>query len=159
MDHLQTLQNVPARLLTGSSRMGHITLILSSSHWLPIKFRLILRFLFLPIEPCTIRHLSILLTCSILIQHLQQATWIFWQVPAGYSRTSLKTKRDQCCSSRRIVLCGLSWWLQNQPKISLFKVAFGSLSTTMRVSAISWSDVLFSLSLLLIVKPYMTFHC
>lgn len=33
---LQMAQNAAVRLLTGSSRMGHISL--SSLHWLPVKF-------------------------------------------------------------------------------------------------------------------------
>lgn len=40
LDHLQLIQNAAARLLTRSSRTTHITPILSSLHWLPIKFRI-----------------------------------------------------------------------------------------------------------------------
>lgn len=35
--HLQLVQNTAARLLTGSRKFDHITPILSSIHWLPVK--------------------------------------------------------------------------------------------------------------------------
>ena len=40
LDCLQMVQNAAARLLTRSSRTTHITPILSSLHWLPIRFRI-----------------------------------------------------------------------------------------------------------------------
>ena len=40
LDCLQMVQSTAARLLTGSSRMTHITPILSSLKWLPVKFRI-----------------------------------------------------------------------------------------------------------------------
>ncbi len=40
LDCLQMVQNAAARLSTRSSEMTHITPILSSLHWLPIKFRI-----------------------------------------------------------------------------------------------------------------------
>ena len=39
MDRLQLIQNAAARLLTRSSRYCHITPVLASLHWLPVKFR------------------------------------------------------------------------------------------------------------------------
>uniref|UniRef100_A0A8C6TLJ0 Reverse transcriptase domain-containing protein n=1 Tax=Neogobius melanostomus TaxID=47308 RepID=A0A8C6TLJ0_9GOBI len=47
LNRLQMVQNAAARLLTGSSRRSHITPILSSLHWLPIKFRIELKILVL----------------------------------------------------------------------------------------------------------------
>ncbi|XDV22173.1 hypothetical protein PO909_027128, partial [Leuciscus waleckii] len=47
LNRLQMVQNAVARLLTGSSRRTHITPILSSLHWLPIKFRIDLKKLVL----------------------------------------------------------------------------------------------------------------
>lgn len=44
---LQMVQNAAARLLTGSGRRAHINPILSSLHWLPIKFRIDFKILVL----------------------------------------------------------------------------------------------------------------
>uniref|UniRef100_A0A672G6V9 Reverse transcriptase domain-containing protein n=1 Tax=Salarias fasciatus TaxID=181472 RepID=A0A672G6V9_SALFA len=47
LNRLQLVQNAAARLLTGSSRWSHITPVLSSLHWLPIKFRIDFKILVL----------------------------------------------------------------------------------------------------------------
>ena len=39
MERLQLIQNAAARLLTRSNRRCHITPVLSSLHWLPVRFR------------------------------------------------------------------------------------------------------------------------
>ena len=36
---LQLIQNAAARLVTGSGRRDHITLVLKDLHWLPVRFR------------------------------------------------------------------------------------------------------------------------
>ncbi len=40
INKLQIVQNAPARVLTRSRKYDHITPILQSLHWLPIKFRI-----------------------------------------------------------------------------------------------------------------------
>ena len=40
LSKLQRIQNASARLITGSSKYDHITPVLQSLHWLPIKFRI-----------------------------------------------------------------------------------------------------------------------
>lgn len=40
ISHLQLVQNAAARLPTNSNKRDHITLILVSLHWLPVKFRI-----------------------------------------------------------------------------------------------------------------------
>lgn len=48
-NRLQIVQNAAARLLTGTKKREHITPVLSSLHWLPVKFRInfkILLFVF-----------------------------------------------------------------------------------------------------------------
>lgn len=44
--HLQLVQNAVARFLTGTSRHEHITPVLSSLHWLPVRFRIDFKLLF-----------------------------------------------------------------------------------------------------------------
>ncbi len=40
MNHLQTVQNAAARLLTGTRKYEHITPVLLSLHWLPVHFKI-----------------------------------------------------------------------------------------------------------------------
>ncbi|KAF7664436.1 hypothetical protein LDENG_00176370, partial [Lucifuga dentata] len=40
MDRLQVVQNAAAKLLTKSSKRSHVSPLLISLHWLPIKFRI-----------------------------------------------------------------------------------------------------------------------
>ncbi len=47
INKLQVVQNVVARVLTRSRKYDHITPILQSLHWLPIKFRISYKILFL----------------------------------------------------------------------------------------------------------------
>ncbi|TWW57645.1 hypothetical protein D4764_07G0003640 [Takifugu flavidus] len=44
---LQLIQNAAARVLTGIDKRDHITPVLASLHWLPVKFRIIFKTLFL----------------------------------------------------------------------------------------------------------------
>ena len=41
---LQLVQNPAARLLTGTGKQEHISHLMTSLHWLPVHFTLILRF-------------------------------------------------------------------------------------------------------------------
>ncbi len=45
LSRLQIVQNAAARLLTGSRKQDHITPILSSLHWLPVRYRIDLKIL------------------------------------------------------------------------------------------------------------------
>ncbi|TWW71520.1 putative RNA-directed DNA polymerase from transposon X-element [Takifugu flavidus] len=44
---LQLIQNAAARVLTGIDKRDHITLVMASLHWLPVKFRIIFKTLLL----------------------------------------------------------------------------------------------------------------
>ena len=68
--HLQTVQNSAARLLTHTGKGAHITPILASLHWLPVKFRMHFNILVLTFRalqgqvPCYISDLLQLHTSS-----------------------------------------------------------------------------------------------
>src|SRR5512140_3009896 len=47
INRLQLVQNAAARVLTRSKKYDHITPILSSLHWLPVKFRIDFKILLL----------------------------------------------------------------------------------------------------------------
>ena len=46
-EKLQRVQNIAARLITGSSRRDHITPVLKNLHWLPVKLRITFKILLL----------------------------------------------------------------------------------------------------------------
>lgn len=55
LDRLQLVQNAAARLLTGTRKREHITPVLASLHWLPVKFRIdfkILLYVFKALHGC-----------------------------------------------------------------------------------------------------------
>ncbi len=51
INKLQKAQNSAARVLTRSRKYDHITPILQSLHWLPIKFRISYKILLLAYKP------------------------------------------------------------------------------------------------------------
>jgi len=53
INKLQLVQNAAARVLTRSKKKDHITPILSSLHWLPIKFRINYKVLLLTYKALT----------------------------------------------------------------------------------------------------------
>ncbi len=64
LSRLQIVQNAAARLLTGSRKRDHITRILSSLHWLPVRYRIdfkILLFVFKSLNGLAPPYLSDLL--------------------------------------------------------------------------------------------------
>ena len=46
-EKLQRVQNIAARLITGSSRRDHITPVLKNLHWLPVQLRITFKILLL----------------------------------------------------------------------------------------------------------------
>ncbi len=55
---LQLVQNTAARLLSGTRKYEPVTPVLSALHWLPIKYRIDLKFCYLFIKPSIICPLS-----------------------------------------------------------------------------------------------------
>uniref|UniRef100_A0A8C6S6B8 Reverse transcriptase domain-containing protein n=1 Tax=Neogobius melanostomus TaxID=47308 RepID=A0A8C6S6B8_9GOBI len=68
LNRLQMVQNAAARLLTGSSRRSHITPILSSLHWLPIKFRIEFKILVLTFRALHGLPNTCLTCCALLLR-------------------------------------------------------------------------------------------
>ena len=65
LSRLQLVQNAAARLLTGTRRREHITPVLASLHWLPVKFRINFKMLLcIKRKPTMGWHLPTLLSCS-----------------------------------------------------------------------------------------------
>lgn len=47
LNSLQTVKNAAGRLLTGTNKRSHITPVLASLHWLPVRFTFLLKILVL----------------------------------------------------------------------------------------------------------------
>ena len=73
---LQLVQNAAARLLTGHKKRDHITPILASLHWLPIRFRIdfkILLFVFKALNGLAPAYIAELLQCYTPARALRSA--------------------------------------------------------------------------------------
>ncbi|KAK7925857.1 hypothetical protein WMY93_008167 [Mugilogobius chulae] len=84
LHRLQLVQNAAARLLTNSSRYTHITPILSSLHWLPVRFRIdykILMFVFKALHGLAPPYISDILTLHRPSRALRSSSQMVLDVP------------------------------------------------------------------------------
>ena len=91
------VQNATARLLTGTKKREHITPVLSSLHWLPVRFRIdfkILLFVFKSLNGLAPDYLSDLIRVHQPSRALRSGSQMVLEVP----RSSLKTKGDRAFS-------------------------------------------------------------
>ncbi len=94
---LQSVQNAAARLLTGTRKQAHITLILSSFKWLPVQFRIkykLLLFVFKSLNELATKYLEALVSCYSSLMPLRSSDQFFLAVP----RTRCKLKGDRAFS-------------------------------------------------------------
>ncbi len=94
ISRLQLVQNTAARFLTGTSRREHITPVLSSLHWLPVRFRIdfkLLLFVFNAINNLAPSYLSEILTIRNHGRALRSSGQLLLEVP----RTRLKQWGDR----------------------------------------------------------------
>uniref|UniRef100_A0A8C6NZ91 Reverse transcriptase domain-containing protein n=1 Tax=Nothobranchius furzeri TaxID=105023 RepID=A0A8C6NZ91_NOTFU len=93
VSRLQLVQNAAVRLLTGTNRRAHITPVLSSLHWLPIKFRIdfkILALTFRALNGQAPQYLS-----DLLFPHPSGRTlWSSGQNLLKVPKTRFKTRED-----------------------------------------------------------------
>ncbi|KAL3056624.1 hypothetical protein OYC64_019162 [Pagothenia borchgrevinki] len=88
---LQLVQNAAARLLTGHKKRDHITPILASLHWLPIRFRIdfkLLLFVFKALNGLAPAYIAELLQRYTPTRALRSADQLLLIVP----KTRLKTR-------------------------------------------------------------------
>ena len=94
ISRLQLVQNAAARFLTGTSRREHITPVLSSLHWLPVRFRIdfkLLLFVFNAINGLAPSYLSDRLTFRNCGRALRSSGQVLLEVP----RSKLKQWGDR----------------------------------------------------------------
>ncbi len=97
LSRLQLVQNAAARLLTNTKKRDHITPILASLHWLPVKQRIvfkILLFVFKAINGLAPEYIKDLLVVQSFSRLLRSNSHIMLKVP----RTRLKCRGDRAFS-------------------------------------------------------------
>ena len=90
LDRLQLVQNAAARLLTGTRKREHITPVLASLHWLPVKFRIDFKIL-LYVFKALPQYICDLLTPYPTPRSLRSSNQFLLSVP----RAHFKTKGDR----------------------------------------------------------------
>ena len=96
---LQLVQNTAARILTNTNRRAHITPILASLHWLPVKFRIDFKILLITFKAqhgLAPTYISQLLTPCNISRNLRSASLSLLAVP----RSRLATQGDRAFSVR-----------------------------------------------------------
>ena len=91
---LQLVQNAAARVLTGTKKREHITPVLASLHWLPVRYRIdfkILLFVFKALNGLAPQYLAELLHVRTPTRALRSSSELLLVVP----RSRLKTKGDR----------------------------------------------------------------
>ncbi len=94
---LQLVQNAAARLLTGTKMYEHITPVLASLHWLPVRFRIefkMLLIVFKILHGLAPAYLSELLHVHTPVEELRSSNQVLLDVP----RARLKNKGDRAFS-------------------------------------------------------------
>ena len=94
ISRLQLVQKAAARFLTGTSRREHITPVLPSLHWLPVRFRIdfkLLLFVFNAINGLAPSYLSEILTFRNCGRALRSSGQLLLEVP----RSRLKQRGDR----------------------------------------------------------------
>lgn len=132
---LQLVQNAAARLLTGTKKRKHITPVLASLHWLPIRFRIdfkVLLIVFKILTGLAPLYLKELIQVRYPARALRSSGEPLLDIP----RTKLKTKGDRAFSVAapklwnslplHIRLAGSVERFKSALKTYLFSLAFGS---------------------------------
>ncbi len=97
LQRLQLVQNAAAQLLTGTKKYEHITPVLASLHWLPVRFRIefkILLIVFKILHGLALAYLSELLHVHTPVRALRSSNQVLLDVP----RARLKNKDDRAFS-------------------------------------------------------------
>ena len=90
-------QNVAARLLTGTKKREHITPVLASLHWLPVKYRIdfkILLFVFKALNGLALAYISNVFSPYSMLRPFRSPDQLLLSVPCSRS----KSKSDQAFS-------------------------------------------------------------
>lgn len=88
---LQLVQNAAARLLSGRKKREHITPVLSSLHWLPVKYRIdfkVILFVFKCINGLAPEYLTDLVRLHRPSRDLRSASLMVLEVPRSKLRSS-----------------------------------------------------------------------
>lgn len=135
LHRLQLVQNAAARLLTSSSRYTHITPILSSLHWLPVRFRIdfkILMFVFRALHGLAPLYLSDILILHRPSRALRSSSQMVLDVPRSrykqWGDRSFAVAAPKLWNSLPLSLRSVSDLplFKSRLKTHLFRLAFNS---------------------------------
>ncbi len=144
VNHLQMVQNAAARLLIGTKKCQHITPVLSSLHWLPVKSQIdfkILLFVYKDLHVLAPQYISDLLVPYNASRPLCSSSQLLLSVP----RSRYKTKGDRAFSVAAPRLWNsLPLYIRSVPSISTFK---SSLKTYLYSLCSNWGCLYFYICL------------
>lgn len=123
LSRLQMVQNSAARLLTGTRKRDHISPVLASLHWLPIKFRIdfkILLFAYKALHNSAPDYISDLVKPYTAVRQLRSGDQLLLSVP----RSRCKSKGDRAFSVAAPKLWnGLPLSIRASPSLDVFKTS------------------------------------
>ncbi len=121
LSRLQRVQNAAARLLTSTKKRDHITLVLRSLHWLPVRYRVnfkILLLVFKSLNGLAPAYLSDLLTEHQPLLSLRSSNQRLLCIP----KLKLKCRGDRAFSVAAPRLWNaLPLYIRSAPSLSVFK--------------------------------------
>ena len=121
LNRLQLVQNAAARLLTGTRRWDHITPVLASLHWLPVKFRIhfkVLLFVYKALHNLAPPYIANLIKPPDSTRQLRSADQMLLKVPDA----NLRQKGDRAFSVAAPTLWNtLPIGVKTAPSVDIFK--------------------------------------
>lgn len=121
LSRLQLVQNAAARLLTGTKKREHITPVLCSLHWLPVKFRIdfkILLVVFKALHNLSPNYISNLIKPYISARSLRSSNQLLLVTP----QSKKKSKGDRAFSVAGPKLWNnLPLYIRQAPSVEVFR--------------------------------------
>ncbi len=121
LSRLQMVQNAAARLLTGTRKREHISPVLASLHWLPIKFRVdfkILLFVYKALQKSAPDYICDLIQPYTTTRSLRSCNQLLLSVP--HSRCKTKGDRAFSVAAPKLWNC-LPLIVRASPSLCVFK--------------------------------------
>ena len=120
-EKLQRVQNIAARLITGSSRRDHITPVLKNLHWLPVKLRITFKILLLTykiLNGQSPSYLTSLISSYKPVRSLRSSDLLLLQVPNVMTATYGQRTFSYCAPK---LWNSLPKFLKESETVTIFK--------------------------------------
>ena len=137
LSRLQLIQNAAARLITGTRKIDHISPVLATLHWLPVKYRIqfkILLFVFKALHGLAPDYITELLTPYSTSRLLRSTDKSLLFIPP----TKLKTRGDRAFSAIGPKLWNsLPQTIRSSPSIDIFKTQLKTYLFSLAFNSVS----------------------